>query len=472
MDTNSSLRVTEGADVSVEQPLPKPKRLPRRRKSRNLFFGVYLSVKAKYTLSILIALLWMGISIWLAQTWAGELGEHVGIVWAWVLIGGIALVPGFMNAFMGMSLYLDSRPVSKPLPYYPGLTLLVAAYNEEASIVDTLRSIHLQAYPGQLQVIVVSDGSTDRTCELVRESAERYPWLSLLALPRNVGKANALNAAFKHAKFSLVATVDGDSWLHHGALMRIVERFMQDPAHTCAVAGAIMVRNSRKNWLTRMQEWDYFQGISSVKRVQSLYQGTLVAQGAFSLYSRKAIEEVGGFPDCVGEDIVLTWAMLKLGYRVGHCEDAILFTNVPETYRQFARQRHRWARGMIEAFKRHPSMIFSPRLSTTFIFWNLQFPLLDLAFSLVFLPGVIAACFGIYWIAGPATLALLPMAFIVNYFTFRVGQQTFRHTRLRVRFNPAGFINYSLFYSLLMQPVALWGYASELLGTRKTWGTK
>lgn len=377
-----------------------------------------------------------------------------------------------MNAFMAMSLFLDRRPVSKPLPHYPGLTILVAAYNEEASILDTLRSIHLQAYPGPLQVIVASDGSTDRTNELVRDCTEMYPWLALIALPRNVGKANALNEALVHAKYSLVATVDGDSWLHHGALMRIVERFVQDPNHTCAVAGAIMVRNSRKNWLTQMQEWDYFQGISSVKRVQSLYQGTLVAQGAFSVYSRKAIEEVGGFPDCVGEDIVLTWSMLKRGYRIGHCEDAILFTNVPETYRQFARQRHRWARGMIEAFKQHPSMVFRPRLSTTFVFWNLQFPLLDLAFSLVFLPGVIAACFGIYWIAGPTTLALLPMAFVMNYFTFRVGQRTFRHTRLRIRFNPMGFINYSLFYSLLMQPVALWGYVSELVGTRKSWGTK
>ncbi len=472
MKLNSSASINQSSDLASTQFLPKPRRLPRRTKTRHRFFGIYLSVKAKYAIAVLTALLWMGLSIWLAQTWANELGEHVGIVCSWILIGGIALVPGFMNAFMAMSLYLDSRPVSKSLRYYPGLTILVAAYNEEASIQDTLRSIYLQAYPGQLQVIVVSDGSTDRTNELVRESTQIYPWLSLVALPRNVGKANALNAAFLHAKYSLVATVDGDSWLHHSALLRIVERFMQDPTHTCAVAGAIMVRNSRKNWLTQMQEWDYFQGISSVKRVQSLYQGTLVAQGAFSLYSRKAIEEVGGFPDCVGEDILLTWAMLKRGYRVGHSEDAILFTNVPETYRQFARQRHRWARGMIEAFKRHPSIILRPRLSTTFIFWNLQFPLLDLAFSMVFLPGVIAACFGVYWIAGPATLALLPMAFVVNYFTFRVGQQTFRHTRLRVRFNPLGFINYSLFYSLLMQPVALWGYASELLGTRKSWGTK
>ena len=472
MRADIDARVGQQFDIPLRKRTRHTERLPRHGETRGLLFGVYLSVKTKYTIAIATALLWMGLSTWLGQNWAEELGAHVGIVWAWLLIGGIALVPGFMNAFMAASLFLDNRPVSRPLASYPGLTILVAAYNEENSIVDTLRSIHSQAYPGELQVIVVSDGSTDRTNQYVDDCCKLFPWLSLIALPKNLGKARALNEAFVHVRHALVATIDGDSWLHHGALMRIVERFMQDPVHTCAVAGAIMVRNSRKNWLTKMQEWDYFQGISSVKRVQSMYQGTLVAQGAFSLYRRKAIEEVGGFPDCVGEDIVLTWSMLKKGYRVGHCEDAIIFTNVPETYRQFSRQRQRWARGMIEAFKRHPGMLIRPRLSTTFIFWNLQFPLLDLAFSLVFLPGIIAAFFGIFWIAGPTTLAILPLGLAMNYLVFRVGKRTFRHTRLRVRFNPLGLINYTLFYSVLMQPVALWGYVSELLGTRKTWGTK
>lgn len=459
-------------DISSREQTAAPKPIRLHRKTRSLRSRVYLGVKAKYAISAAAALSWMGLSIWLGQSWAQELGEQVGTVWAWAMIGSIALVPGFMNAFLATSLLLDNRPVSKPLASYPGLTILVAAYNEEHSIVDTLRSIHMQSYPGELQVIVVSDGSTDRTNQYVNDCSKVFPWLSLIALPNNVGKARALNAALVLARYALVATIDADSWLHTGSLMRIVERFMQDPAHTCAVAGAIMVRNSRKNWLTRMQEWDYFQGISSVKRVQSLYQGTLVAQGAFSLYRRKAIEEVGGFPDCVGEDIVLTWAMLKKGYRIGHCEEAIVFTNVPETYRQFARQRHRWARGMIEAFKRHPSMVTRPRLSTTFILWNLQFPLLDLAFSLLFLPGVIAAFFGVFWIAGPATLAILPIGLAMHYLVFRIGQRTFRHTRLQVRFNPLGLLNYVLFYSVLMQPVSLWGYASELLGTRKSWGTK
>ncbi len=432
----------------------------------------YLPVPIKFSMAMAVAGLWMLFSAWLALPWAEALTRYVGGAGAWLLIIGVALIPGFMNAFMSASLAMDRRPPRMPMQVYPGLTVLVAAYNEEDNILDTLHSIEAQHYPGPLQVIVVNDGSRDRTADRVRSCQARMPWLSLLDLRRNRGKANALNAAFELAAHSLVATVDGDSWLYRDALKNIVERYMQDPLHTRAVAGAVMVRNSRFNWLTRMQEWDYFQGISAAKRVQSMYQGVLVAQGAFSLYDREVIRQVGGFPDCVGEDIVLTWAILMLGHRVGHCEDALSFTNVPTTVRQFARQRHRWARGMIEAFKRYPSILFRPRMSTIFIFWNLQFPFLDLCFSLIFIPGLVAAMLGYHWVAGSMTMTLIPLAFLINLGMRQIGIRNYRANGLKIRSNWLGFFNYSLFYGFLMQPVSLWGYAAELLNLRKQWGTK
>ena len=161
---------------------------------------------------------------------------------------------------------------------------------------------------------------------------------------------------------------------------------------TRAVAGTMLVRNSRKNWITRAQEWDYFHGIAAIKRVQSLFQGTMVAQGAFSIYDREALR--GGrrlAADCVGEDIVLTWAMLVRGWRVGHAEDACCFTNVPDNLRQFVRQRQRWSRGMMEAFRQHPRILLTPRMSTLFVWWNVLFPWLDLAYTLFFIPGVVLA---------------------------------------------------------------------------------
>jgi biofilm PGA synthesis N-glycosyltransferase PgaC len=234
----------------------------------------------------------------------------------------------------------------------------------------------------------------------------------------------------------------------------------------------MLVRNSRRNWVTKAQEWDYFHGIAAIKRVQSLYQGTLVAQGAFSIYDRKTLVDVGGWLDCVGEDIVLTWAILRAGWRVGHAEDACCFTNVPDTLKQFIRQRQRWARGMMEAFRRHWNLLAIPRMSMLFVWWNLLFPWLDMAYTFFFIPGVVLALFGIYWIAGPLTLALLPMALAMNWLMYRIGSGMFSQQGLRVRRNPLGLLVYAFAYSAILQPACLWGYLSEVLGLRKTWGTK
>ncbi|WP_431111858.1 glycosyltransferase [Variovorax paradoxus] len=434
--------------------------------------AIYLSVSAKFLIALIGASAWMGFSIWAAGPWLAELKSHVGIVFAVFLVYGIAIVPGFMNAFMAISLVLDKRPPHRPLAVYPPLSILIAAYNEAASIEETLVSIDQQKYPGELQVIVINDGSADSTAQVVQRALERYKWLTFVDLKKNGGKARALNIGFKEVLHDLVVTVDADSYLYRGALTSIVERYEADPPNTRAVAGKILVRNSRQNWITRCQEWDYFHGISAIKRVQSLFQGTLVAQGAFSVYDRDALAEVGGWPECVGEDIVLTWALLKAGYRVGHCEDACLFTNVPATLKQLVKQRQRWARGMTEAFVKHPGILLKMRLSTFFIHWNLLFPWLDLAFTIGFIPGIIFALFGYYWIVGPMTLALIPAAFALSFLMFSIERRMFRNTGLVVRKNVQGFFVYVLLYSLLLQPASVLGYLDELFRKPKAWGTK
>lgn len=272
--------------------------------------------------------------------------------------------------------------------------------------------------------------------------------------------------------YDKVITIDADSYLYKDALARIVERYESDPVGTCAVAGTTLVRNSRDNWLTQSQEWDYFHGIATVKRVQSLNQGTLVAQGCFSLYDKAKLIEVGGWPDTVGEDIVLTWALLEKGYRIGYCEDAVVFTVVPSSLGGLIRQRQRWARGMIEAFKFHPEILVKPRLSTFFIWWDLFFPLMDLTFTFVFLPGIILALFGYFWIVGPMTLSLFPIAFFLNWIMFNTETKMFEEQGLHVRKNILGFLIYLLPYGMILQPAAVIGYVYEILGLRKEWGTK
>jgi biofilm PGA synthesis N-glycosyltransferase PgaC len=126
----------------------------------------------------------------------------------------------------------------------------------------------------------------------------------------------------------------------------------------------------------------------------------------------------------------------------------------------------------MEAFRRYPRILLAPRLSTMFIWWNLLFPWLDAAYTVFFLPGVVLAVLGVYWFAGPMTLALLPMALLMNYLMFHIGAGMFRRQGLRVRRNVSGFLIYAFAYSAILQPACVWGYVSEVLGLRKTWGTK
>ncbi|HZF98584.1 MAG TPA: glycosyltransferase [Pseudoxanthomonas sp.] len=437
---------------------------------------LYVPLRLKFTLVLLFATLWMGLSVWLSQSWLGELSHVVGFGLALVIITFIAHVPGFMNAFLIGSILCDRRPSRREFAQYPDICVLVACYNEGGNIHDTLVSLSLQDYAGRVEVVVIDDGSTDDSLAIARAGAHSLsrPNLDIrvLAQPRNGGKSAALNRGFAETTQALVLTVDGDSYLRTDALRKIVERFLCDPAGTVAVAGAVLVRNSRVNWLSRAQEWDYFHGIAAVKRMQSMYHGTLVAQGAFSLYTRPALEQVGGWPDCVGEDIVLSWALLKTGARIGYCEEACLFTNVPTSFRQFSRQRQRWSRGLMEAFARHGGLLLKPRMSTVFIWWNLLFLPLDLVYTLAFLPGVVLALLGYYWIAGIMTLLVLPLAMMWNLAIFGVQTRMFKSQDLRVRRNIGGFLFYSVAYAMLLQPVCVLGYVAELLRLRKTWGTK
>lgn len=434
-------------------------------------------MRAKFASATLLAIAWCALSVWLSQAWLRDLGELIGAAPALFVIAFIAYVPGFMNAFMAGSILLDRRPRRRRLAEYPGVTVLVACYNEAANIGDTLTSLFAQDYPGPLEVLVLDDGSTDDSAAIAERAiaaatvAERHRF-RVVRGERNVGKAGVLNRGLAMASHELIVTIDGDSWAFRDALTHIVERYHNDPPDTRAVAGSVLVRNSRHNWLTRAQEWDYFHGIAAVKRMQSLYHGTLVAQGAFSLYDRAALRDVGGWPESVGEDIVVSWALLSRGWRIGYAEDAILFTNVPDRLAQFARQRKRWSRGLFEAFRAYPGLLVKPRMSLMFIWWNLLFLPLDLVYTFAFIPGVVLALFGHYWIAGPLTLAVLPLAVLWNMAIFRVQNRVFRAQALRVRRNYGGFLFYVLAYSMILQPVCVWGYVSELLGLRKRWGTK
>jgi poly-beta-1,6-N-acetyl-D-glucosamine synthase len=318
-----------------------------------------------------------------------------------------------------------------------------------------------------VQVIVVDDGSTDGTVEIL--SSLKLPNLQIVRAHHG-GKARALNRGLKDVTNEIVVTIDADTFLHPQALKRIVARLLSDPRGTAAVAGCVLVKNSRESFMAGLQEWDYFTGIASAKRQQSLYQGTLVAQGAFSAFRTEAVRKIRGWSPVIGEDIVLTWALLEAGHRIGFEASAIGFTCAPIDFKSFYRQRRRWARGMIEGLKQYGCLAWkNSRLSSFFIAIDFVIPLVDLFYTFVFLPGVLLALTGRFYIAGPQTLILFPMALAIIAVMYRKQKAVFDTLNLKVRRNFGGFLVYMLIYQVVMSPICVIGYLQELCGTVKRW---
>ncbi|MGG6310672.1 glycosyltransferase family 2 protein [Paenibacillus macerans] len=429
----------------------------------------YISVRQKFAISHSAALIWMVFSILVSLPWLNDFARFITLPGALLIIAGISYVPGYMNAFMVTSLLLDRQPsLSFECPELP-VTVLVACHNEERGIRTTLAYLAEQQYPGPIKVIVIDNNSSDRTAEWAR-AAGRELEMDLLVIGENKpGKHHALNTALGFVETELMITLDADTLLHKLALKHIVTRMAMAPPDICAVAGAMLVRNSRHNFWAKIQEWDYFLGIASIKRLQGMFQGTLVAQGAFSLYKTEAVREVEGWPDAIGEDIVLTWKFLANRRRVYFEPLAVAFTDVPESFRHLVRQRSRWARGMIEALKflkpwNQPS-VYAKYLTGC----NLVMPYLDLVYTFCWLPGLVLACFGYYWIVGPATLLVLPLTFLQNYILYRYQKRVFQTLNLRIRQNLFGFFAYVLAYQMVMSPVSVYGYVQELLQRQRIW---
>jgi biofilm PGA synthesis N-glycosyltransferase PgaC len=428
---------------------------------------LYLPVRSKFLISTFFSCLWVYFSWNLAQPWLRDLSNAVGYAPAFVIIFFIALLPGFLNAHILSSVLLDRPPALNLDLNYPPISLLIAAYNEADNLPETFRGIAGQDYPGAIEIIVVDDGSTDKTVEVLQTL--NLPNLKI-AQAQHGGKARALNEGLKYVSNEILVCIDADTFLHPQALKRIVARFLSDPPESAAIAGCVLVKNSRSTFMTRLQEWDYFTGIASAKRQQSLYQGTLVAQGAFSAFLTKVVKAHDGWPSVIGEDIVLTWALIKSGWRIGFEPSAIGFTQAPTNFKGFYSQRKRWARGMIEGIKQHGHLVWrSSRLSAFFVAIDFMIPFVDLFFAFVFLPGVILALFGYYYIAGPLTLLVLPLAFLIVFFMYQKQQAVFETLNLKVRRNFLGFLVYMLIYQAVMSPICVVGYAQEIFGITKRW---
>ena len=433
---------------------------------------LYIPIKYKFVISLIISILWVIFSYYVSKQWISDLSEVTSSIFlAIFIIAGVAYVPGFMNAFLVSSLLLDKQPKFKVTYPTDDVTILVAAYNEEVGIFNTLSYIKNQSYNGKINTIVINNNSNDNTC-LEVERAKKELNMDILLLHENTpGKFNALNHGLKFVKTKYVITLDADTLIHKEAVNYLISRIKSSPNDVCAVAGSMLVRNSRDNLLAKIQEWDYFLSIASIKRMQGLYQGTLVAQGAFSLYDTSVVKSVGGWSDAIGEDIVLTWKMLKEGYRVYFEPHAVAFTDVPIKLSHFVKQRSRWARGMIEALREvkpwQQSSIYYKFLTGI----DLLIPYMDFSYTFFWIPGVILAVFfQKYYIVGPMMLLVFPLTLISFYILYYYqANVVFKNLNLKVRKNILGFFIFILCYQIVMSPVSLYGYVQELIGAKRVW---
>jgi len=307
---------------------------------------------------------------------------------ATVFILGIVLVSGRALIIGILAIIEKLRPDHAKLPDQPpAVTVLIPAHNEESVIVQTVASVLLSDLKN-IQVIVVDDGSSDKTLELLQSNFGRNEAVQIIHQV-NRGKAAALNNALSQAQTEIVVTIDADTEVESDAIRKLLRHF-SDPT-VGAVAGNVKVGN-RSRWLTRWQALEYVTSQNMEKRAFDLLNCITVVPGALGAWRKKAIEDAGGITaDTVAEDADLTIAIRRLGWRITYDEEALAWTEAPETPSALIRQRFRWTFGTLQSFWKHSATLFRWKYGTLgwialpniFIFQivlPLVSPLLDLLF--------------------------------------------------------------------------------------------
>jgi peptidoglycan-N-acetylglucosamine deacetylase len=234
--------------------------------------------------------------------------------------------------------------------FAPPVSVVIAAYNEEKVIARTLQAVLASDYAGDIEVIVVDDGSADDTAGEVRRRFADEPRVRLLR-QENAGKAAALNRGIGTASGEIIIALDADTIFARDTLRKLVRRFA-DPL-VGAVAGNVKVGN-RINPLTYWQAIEYITSQNLDRRAYSVINSVSVVPGAVGAWRREAILQAGGYTtDTMAEDMDLTWRIRRIGWRVDTESDAIGFTEAPDSFLALFKQRFRWAFGTLQCLWKH-----------------------------------------------------------------------------------------------------------------------
>jgi biofilm PGA synthesis N-glycosyltransferase PgaC len=242
--------------------------------------------------------------------------------------------------------------------YLPSVSIVVAAYCEETVIEGTVQALLALDYP-DYEVIIVDDGSTDRTAELVRPQVVKGGRVRLIEKRVNEGKAMALNDAIPLTRGEIVVVVDADIHPRADVLRHMVGHFRH--GRVAAVAGNPQVTNTR-SLLAKVQATEFASIVSVLRRAQRVWGRILTVSGALCAFRKGALVDVGLFdPDKVTEDIALSWKLQRRFYDVRYEPRAVCGMQVPETFRALWSQRKRWAKGLAQVLREHASMLLDWR---------------------------------------------------------------------------------------------------------------
>jgi cellulose synthase/poly-beta-1,6-N-acetylglucosamine synthase-like glycosyltransferase/peptidoglycan/xylan/chitin deacetylase (PgdA/CDA1 family)/spore germination protein YaaH len=236
------------------------------------------------------------------------------------------------------------------------ISVVIAAYNEEKVIAETLRTLLATDYKGEIEVVVVDDGSLDQTAGEVERVASAEPRIRLLR-QENHGKARALQRGLAAARNGIIVFIDADTQCQRDTLPRLLEPFAD--ARVGAVSGHAKVGNLR-TFIARCQALEYTCGFNLDRRAYNRWNCITVVPGAISAIRKDAIDEAGGLSlQTLAEDTDLTLALHRQRQRIVYVPDAVAWTEAPETVRTLARQRSRWAYGTLQCLWKHRDMVFN-----------------------------------------------------------------------------------------------------------------
>ncbi len=280
--------------------------------------------------------------------------------------------------------------------YQPRVAVLIPAYNEEKVIVRTIRSVMMSTYKN-LHIIVIDDGSKDRTAEVAREAYPADIASGRLTVVRkeNAGKAEALNYALaSYVHEEIYVGIDADTVIAHDAIARLVPHFANPQIG--AVAGNAKVGN-RVNLWTRWQALEYITSQNFERRAMDLFDVVMVVPGAIGAWRTAAVHAGGGYhSNTVAEDADLTMILLEQGLSVIYEDRALAFTEAPVNMDGLMRQRFRWSFGIMQAVFKHLGAITKRR-----------------AMGLFALPNII-----VFQIMLPLVSPLIDLMFVASFFKF------------------------------------------------------